>query len=142
MILIEKIVPATDDSELYLRTSTNGGANYDAGASDYAWGYIFAGAASHGTAANTSGSYIRASNALGNAAGETASIRMVLYNPSNTQYTFTMIDEPRNNSSSQLISSKRYGCRKSAADVDAIQFLMSAGNITSGKFKLYGLKAS
>jgi hypothetical protein len=34
------------------------------------------------------------------------------------------------------------GRRGSAADVDAIQFLMSSGNLTSGTFKLYGIPAA
>jgi hypothetical protein len=34
------------------------------------------------------------------------------------------------------------GVRRSAADVDAIQFLFSTGNITSGQFVLYGLSTS
>jgi hypothetical protein len=32
--------------------------------------------------------------------------------------------------------------RQSAADVDAIQFLFSSGNISTGTFKLYGLSAT
>lgn len=33
------------------------------------------------------------------------------------------------------------GSRLAAADVDAIQFLMSSGNISTGEFVLYGLTA-
>jgi hypothetical protein len=31
------------------------------------------------------------------------------------------------------------GMRRSAADVDAIRFLFSSGNIASGEFRLYGI---
>src|SRR5262252_5606855 len=48
--VLQAFVPATDDSELWMRFSTNGGSSYDAGASDYAYSAV--GLFNNATAAN------------------------------------------------------------------------------------------
>lgn len=147
--VLTNILPATDNVELYMRTSTNNGSSYDSGASNYVW----KGEANYGSGAGTYASYGGAATYIGltstsasyqasNSAGEGWCGTVNIYQPSAvnkckvrysgayiaTTGVFTFIDGA--------------GYRDTAADVDAIQFLFSSGNIASGTIYLYGLKAS
>lgn len=140
-------IPATDDSELWLRTSTDNGTSYDSGASNYHYGWVQTASNSTtlivGTSIGDTAIKIgqtAAGAGFGNAAGESLNGIIILHKPSdmglNSQlkYTLNMI---RANSSIGHIDGA--GSRKSAADVDGFRFLMSTGNITSGTFKMYGV---
>lgn len=141
VIQVQNAIPASS-AALWVRTSTDGGSTYDSGASDY--GYQAnsqainqdsvaqiqvcptAGAAS-GLSANTSGVCLTLFVAAPSAAAYTQ-----------MHWTGSYI------TSTGLISptGDGVGMRKATANVDAIRFLFSTGNIASGKFKLYGIKKS
>jgi hypothetical protein len=130
------VVPASNNVFLYFRTSTDGGSSYDSGASDYSYDIHSSGTSASATTTRV----VLHGNQTGNAANEMFNGIVEIYNPSATTETFiggrfTMKD----NTGSLRVGSVA-GVRNSAADVDAIQFLFSTGNIASGTFKLYGYK--
>lgn len=139
LIVWSHVAPVTDAVNMYIRTSTDGGSSYDAGASDYAfsgWRVNHTGTASE---SDDAADFIKVANSLGNASNETCSGSLLILNPSAAKfgsltYQSGFVDSAGNKNSQQGI-----GFRLSAANVDAIRFLMSSGNIASGNFALYGI---
>jgi len=145
-VVADNIVPITDGTSLLMRTSTNNGSSYDAGVSDYAFVYnrvgLSTGAGISSTGDNLNSSIVLMQD-MGTAANERGNFILNIINPSNTTFTFIIGNGVQTNSSAAFgILYDLSGIRLSAADVDAIQFLMLGGNISTGTFKLYGLKAS
>jgi len=139
-------LPATDAAFFLFRTSTNGGSSYDSGASDYKWlasnMYGAGNRDDNGDAADTSVK-LNTSNGVGNDTGQTGQSGVLyLYAPSVAAYTHVMGNFVWTDGANHLCHEVVSGARLSATDVDAVQFLFSAGNITSGEFKLYGVKKS
>lgn len=142
MLIGTNIVPATDGSHIYLRTSTDGGATYDAGAGNYRHGRSIV--IDNGTivaAGSTSATEIFIAGSLGNAVGENANFNLFLFKPSNSSVYFSCNwDFTTYEQTPRVITGSGGGVRLAAADVDAIRIILSAGNITSGEFRLYGIK--
>lgn len=142
------VVPGTDNVDFFLRTSTDGGTSFDAGAGNYAHGFhglkadasisIEAG----GSNSDTEIALTQGVNLLGSAAGETYNCTIHLYKPSGTLYTCFEWTATYVDSGTNLNTFTGGGARLSAADVDGIRFLTSSGNIASGDFKIYGVKKS
>lgn len=142
--------PATDSVSLYMRTSTDGGATYDATLGNYTWhGYSQAlnaiSTAETGEASGSSTAIYLNGNTLtiGNAAAEGLSGVVRIYNPLGTTRRkaitgYTQFDDPSTNQ-------KKYrfdAFRDNTADIDAVRFLMSSGNITSGSIVCIGHRSA
>jgi hypothetical protein len=139
VLTITDLIPATDNVILYLRTSTNGGSTYDSGASDYIWNTnVTTGAANF--PAGATAAQIRLLDTVGNAAGEVANGVVWLHAPSTATKFMTNSHLSHFGASDFFAETLGNGVRNTAADVDAVQLLMSSGNITSGEFRLYGVK--
>lgn len=150
VVEITNLAPATDGVFFQMRTSTDNGASYDSGASDYAWmSFSYEmdtgpGPVDSGDNADTKINITPevAVVALGNAANEINSLTINLENPSAaTFFQCNWYGSITDNAGVRRILNGG-GVRLAAADVDAIQFAMSTGNIATGIFKLYGIKAS
>ena len=140
VVAFDTVVPATDNVQLYFRTSTDGGSTFDSGASNYRYayqGYNDAAAAVTGSSAGATFIPITHSD-VGSATDEFVSGEVNIYNPAATAQTAMIFDTLMVNTGSYTYVIDGVGRRLSAADVDAIQFLFSSGNIASGTFKLYG----
>ena len=141
MLVLDAVVPSTDDADLQLRTSTDNGSSYDSGSSDYAYAYH---GYHNGEGFNsvTSTSAIVFFEGAGSDTNEQLSGTIQIFNPSAAHYTDVIahLNIHRNNGYTSIYHSS--GRRLSAADVDAIQLFFHTGNIESGIIKLYGLKAS
>jgi hypothetical protein len=140
-LVLEKVKPATDAQALYLRTSTDGGSNYDA--SGYQWTYILSGipSASGGNAtfaASSSANQIQIGGAVGNNTNEQFSGEIDIVNPSAAVFCEAFWRGYWRDASADQIFGHGFGCRFTAADVDAVQLLFASGNITSGTIRLYG----
>lgn len=143
---LENVFLATDDLTLFLRTSTNGGSSYDSGASDYQWSLTgMSGATAVSTGSTGAGSInltnSTAGNRIGNAAGEYGvNGIIVMFNAGNaasaTDIQTRISYFNTATAYSQYIGS---GVRAAAADVDAVRFLPTSGNITSGTIRMYGI---
>ena len=134
--VIENLAPATDNTQFRLVSSTDGGSTWDSS------GYLNSGAQARNTGLVTqygaSAVSILLCQSIGNSTNENGSGIVYLINPSGTNHTsFSSKMECLDlNGNIQYMS--MVGRRTSAADVDAIRFLMSTGNIASGTIKMYG----
>lgn len=139
------IVPATNSALLYLRTSTDGGSTFESGASDYSWGKAVwahsGGTGNYTTSGNSAADLIAVSNGISNTAttsGVSATLRV--HGPhlaAHTTMSWHGMFYAAGGSWSDLRGS---GARLSNADVDAIRFYFSSGNIASGTITMYGLR--
>jgi hypothetical protein len=139
-LVFSRVVLATNNASLWLRASVNAGSSYLAG-TEYAWGatYNDATATGVGNAANgaaqavISGGASNASNLT--IAGRydldvgSGSLRASLHGGA------TMFD----NAASVMLAWKSSASIAAGADVDAVRFLASSGNIASGIFELWGV---
>jgi hypothetical protein len=148
LIIADIINPATDDTELYCRLDSNGGASFDAGATDY-------GNSSDGQSRGGN-RYLNANKAFGqmswlsqgaahgvyNGAASGISFTMWVRHPLNTTYHthidfmsgFMTADTNRGNAQGTIH-------RLTAQADDSIQFLMSSGN-ADFEIRAYGVANS
>ncbi len=149
LILYDNLIPATDGIELYLRTSTNNGGAYDAGASDYSFANFFASAADtsnvEGDAENSSIiiAGIVGAGGIGNGSAEGCSGHFYINDPLNAAIQTTIYGNCAYWTEDASVTYRTGlvgGARNNAADVDAFQLIFSSGNITSGEIRVYGIK--
>ena len=129
----QNIVPVTDNAAFYGYTSTDGGSNYDTGGSDYV---------RIGTTTASANGYIIGS--VGSASGETGiTFAIGLHNPHTATKTICTAFAGGAQSSTGTVSDNTAGqfgfYRDATADVDAIKFAFSSGNIESGEIVMYGI---
>lgn len=145
VIAWEELITANDAAQLYGRTSSDTGSTFDSGGSDYTYArfeqepstsiYI----ASNGTAAGT----IVIIDEIGNTAGESCNGFIVLNSPSGT--TITQMDLQAKcikSGNGNIKKLSGMATRAAAAAVDAFRLYLNSGNITSGRFYLYGVRKS
>ena len=144
-ILCENIAPATDDEDFYMRFSTDGGSSYIT--SNYRWtcfGYLLGLAFT--TSAGTAVAQIEFKNRsgpgehLGNATNETGHFNIFLYNTGAAKFTQTSGTYGYRTAGGSHEHGIMFGENTTAQNTDAVQFLMSDGNILSGEIKVLGLK--
>lgn len=144
LFVFKNVKPTTDTADLYVRTSTDGGSTYDAGVSDYTWGVqgtTGSTTTQDASAGSNAGRLTTGAVGLGNAAAE--------YGLSGE---IKLIGAPNTSVYTEYYGYVTYwgqtgfhtrvhvgGARLSAADVDAVRFIMSTGTIASGTIELYGL---
>ena len=144
VLTVNDLKVATDGAELYLRISTDSGATFKAGASDYIWGQavVFGGG---GVFAGSAGAtHIEIGANMGNASDEGFSGEIYIYNPSSAAL------HKRINVISSWIAADAnivgiYASATYITDNDAInalRVLADSGNLTSGTFTLYGRKTN
>jgi hypothetical protein len=140
----DDIRPATDSVTFGIRTSTNNGSSYDSAATDYAYMQFNQALADSITTAETvdgqfAGTASLTSN-VGNGAAEGLSGRLILRSPLGTARTKGgSFDIIYHDPSTIPTGVRGWWQRRATADIDAVQFLMSTGNITSGKIRMYGI---
>lgn len=139
--------PATDGVQLHMRTSTDGGSTFDSGATDYKYAgqaYYTGATANYNSTGAAQLVLSSTGRTMGNVSGEGYCGVVRLTQPSSA--TITRVDWTGSYCGTAGASEHAVvhgsGRRDSAADVDAIRFLMSSGNIASGEFKLYGVSNS
>ena len=140
---LSNVIPASDNVNLLFRTSTNGGATYDATSGQYEWAnsesrvgtsYTALGSASSGSTAIQINC-----NTIGSAAGEGGvSGSLQLFGPHLAQETCCTFHGGIVSTSGNWANVIGQGARLSAADVDAVRFLMSSGSLESGTITMYG----
>lgn len=139
LVIFSDVAPGTDSSWLVLRTSTDNGSTYDSGASDYYYAFRQVSTATDSTVSSAAATYIGIQPVMGSATNESGSGWVKIHNPRGTQFTHVTFLSGGTDDAGLERYCMGGGNRQSAADVDAIQFLMSAGNIASGTFTLYGV---
>jgi hypothetical protein len=134
--------PATNNSNLYLRMSTDGGATYDS-TNLYGWAnWAYRATASGVSAGGLVGQIdLTPANVSNSASWGGASGTIKLFNPLGSYYKqyggkMTFFGE----SEQYLLGGEVVGYYQNASPVNAFRFLYSAGNITSGTIRCYGIK--
>jgi hypothetical protein len=142
VIILQNVIPATDAVLLYVRISTDNGATWKSGASDYAYAGNTNSTSTVASIGNTGDTEIQLSlTNQGNAAGETTNAVIWLWDPLNVN-TRTGIDAKSNlhTTTTAPFMTSVFGEYTTAGATDGIQFIFSSGNIASGDFIIYGVK--
>ena len=143
VLTFNNVVPATDNVSFNMRTSTDGGSSYESGAGNYR--YVDERGSQGGTGVTGSASateiiLVAAGSGVGSDTGEGFNGIAYLYHPSNTGlYTSISSHGHYQDGAADSMYYQSSGTRIAAADVDAIQFYFSSGNIESGEINLYGM---
>tara|TARA_R110000787_G_scaffold250379_3_gene356000 strand:- start:37 stop:474 length:438 start_codon:yes stop_codon:yes gene_type:complete len=145
--MINDLVPSGNAVDLYLRTSTDNGSSYDSSSSDYEWftARLCAATATqthHISSVTGPTTSITCFDSSGSGTGELVAGFVYILNPAGTLYTTIRSDLWGTQDDGYTAEGDGVGTRRSAADCDAIQFLMASGTITSGTFRLYGISPS
>lgn len=145
VITLAAFVPATDDVELWMRFSTDGGSNYDA--TGYA--HILNGIMSNGDALTNSSDSANqiviagdttATESVSNVSGEGGADAVVtLLDPATARYSRATFEVSWLAADTTFGAGSGGGIRKTAQNTDAVRFLFESGNIASGGWALYGL---
>lgn len=134
---LRQVLPSTDGAQLWLRTSTDGGSTFDAGANAY-WVAAYQQAAGGGVVAyggqTTYFPLSAASTAApGNAANEIGIFGSVrVFGPDLARYCPIEARTNYHRVDGAPAQDFQFGHRQAAADVDAVRFLFSTGNIAAG----------
>ena len=148
IFMLANFLPVTDGVTLMLRVSTNGGSSYDAAAGNYQFASY--GINSAGTGVNsstTSSTVINLSTGtggalVGNASGEGLNGRIEIYRQTVTGFRPRILFHTAANSNAattDVVQQIGVGGRTANQDTDAVRFLFSSGNISSGDYAVYGL---
>ena len=129
----QNVIPATDNVDCYLRTSTDGGSNYASTNGDYHF---------YGSTDKTA---MTVADGVGSDTNEYGiSGPFFLYAPHLSAYTYgdssVMVLQNTNGNIYTVPPVLGSGSvRLAAEDVDAVQILFSSGNIESGEIVMYGI---
>lgn len=142
---LSHVIPGTADSQLLVRISIDGGANYDSGGSSYEYsinGLVNSTAAPvSNTAADRMGVTLSAPNNGVSVGGRGVNGSLHLYAPGDGG-TITMLGQTGYQQNTGAIAlCVTYGLYKgSTSPVNGIRFLMSSGNIATGTIRVYGVR--
>ena len=146
MFVLHKLLPSTDAVKLFMRYSTDTGSTYRTTsyydyANDVNFGGTVISVSGTGTdywpITSTHGS-MNVGNVAANEVGVTGEV--FLYKPSAASRIVVRSSVGFVTSTPAVASTRMYGQSTAAEDVDAIRFLWSSGNFTSGTIRLYGRK--
>lgn len=142
IVVLTDVVPATDGTDFYFRTSTDGGSTYNASASDYDYAFDFVGQGANTNEASTGAAQIVMAKSVGSDTGESLSGQLMIANPAGTtNKKIITFDFGWVTNAGEFKASKGGGFRDAVADVDAFRFIFSSGNVEAGTFTLYGLRS-
>lgn len=142
VFVLSNVIPASDNVQLHLLTSTDAGANWDTGASDYE--YATSRVSSGGTGAdagNGGDTEIDLTlDGVGSAASEYGvSGTVTLYGASLSAQTMVTWDATFVNDGGNLLRIMGGGQRLAAEDVTGVRLLFSSGNLESGTIEHLGV---
>ncbi len=142
--------PATDNVQLQINFSTDGGSNYNVTKTNSHFhaahkeddsNTFLQYASSYDLAQSTNNMAI--TDSVGNDADHSASGYLYLYNPSSTTFVKHILSVNNSNFvGTYTMQSFVGGYGNTTSSIDAVRFTFSSGNIDSGTIKLYGIKDS
>lgn len=133
-------------SDLWLRTSTNAGSSFDTGANYKRFSVDGSSGASTLSGSNaTESRFAVTGNSAAIAVGTGANKRGVsgvlrFSNPAVADLFMCRWDLVFTGSTSEAVLVSGVGLKTTAEDIDALRFLFSTGNITAGRFTLFGVR--
>lgn len=145
-VVFTRVLPATDNVGLYMRTSTDAGSSFTSSAGAYSYSNV--GVSCAGTSLNqnsNSATFVSVTGAvnIGNATGEGVSGELKIYRSYlSAHHTFvegyvTYLD---NSATATICGNSTTGDRRASEVNNAIRFYFNSGNIASGTITLYGRK--
>ena len=144
---IINLLAQTDNQEPFMRTSTDGGSTFDSGAGSYKWSVtrlISTSATVNGDVSNSDTEIqLTGIDPIGNQLGENGNFVIRMFSPSvaDRNKLFHISGSCFGNSN-EVMHITGSASRADTFDIDALRIYMNSGNITSGQFKLYGVKSS
>jgi hypothetical protein len=147
MIRVINVMPATDGAQLTLRVSTDNGASYISTAS-YQWIRWFHSGTGSTQTGDAAGTAISLSYNIENTGSQyTCSGVYNVPNPAGGAAYFNVFGDSVSLDTSgtgiaNMANTKAWGAYKATTAVNALQFLMSSGNIASGTIRIYGIAKS
>jgi len=148
IINLISLVPATDGSALWLRTSTDGGSTFSAGGSDYDWVKEELTAQTSPSASdtgdNTDAQIVLTQN-VGSSSNESVSGKISVLGTSNALYYKPFFSELFYRTTTGVGTRTRgVGNRLSSADIDAVRLLWDNGSAfeDGGIITMYGVRNS
>jgi hypothetical protein len=146
---LDNIVPITDNRELWLRFSTDGGSTFLAAGTEYAFNtfgvsessVISNGDIDHNTILLTRFSF---PTLLGNGTAESFNGIVNIHNPNQTTKAICMTSQMGILDAAAFMGglNTRGNLHSTIDEVDAVQILMESGNLSTGRITLYGLGLS
>jgi hypothetical protein len=142
-IYFYSIQPSTNGAALYMRYSPDG-TNYDASSSNYLWNFNFViGSSEGGNDETTDGlsTAIKMTGACGNSSGRSTNVFVRLYNPGSSSFQ-PMCDfsTHRLDDTGTAGNITGTGVRRASQLTKGVRFLFSSGNISTGVYKVIGIK--
>jgi len=143
--VLQSFIPVTDDVELWMRLSTDGGATFDV--TTYAYSAMFVREASGPFNASTNAARIliagstTGGEAVSNVSAEAGvDAEITLYDQTTSQWPRVNFQSAYQGATvTDLFTFVGSGQREVSQDTDAVRFLFESGNIASGKYAVYGL---
>lgn len=145
-IVLSNVKPQNDDVQMLMRVGTGAGPIYQS--SGYSWAFAGQAGASQVTDGSSSASaiglsYVAGSTAaVGNATGENFSAKISFGNPAASDFMEISMSGAYSRSDGTHSRANGSGRYNSAGAITAVRFLFSSGNISSGRFTLYGYRKS
>ncbi len=141
-IKVISLVPSTDNVAMWIRVSTDGGATFAAGASDYVYQRnIQNGNTAAPALSSPDTKIIILGGNIGNGSGRYFNSIIKVFDPSNASINKNIsVDFYTFRSDSIYSIGFVNGVYKFNTAINAIRILMSSGNIASGTFELWGYK--
>jgi len=136
---LDHVLPATDGDNLRVRFSTDGGATFKAGATDYAYHLL----STNGIGSSSAGAASILTNGtvgIGNVADEGLSGEFLIINPAAARETRLRINIMKKDTAGTMLGWQGWGHATVPEDTTDIRFFMPSGNIASGTFRLYGIR--
>ena len=132
------LLPSVDGADLQCTFSTNDGATWETGATDYHWlsNYVSGAGGSVGSG-NTA--YIQLVDDIGNAAGRQVNGTVKIFsNGAGVRGTELLSDVVRKNTSGTTVMEKSTGYYAPSTAITAYRFAMSSGTMT-GSMRIFGI---
>jgi hypothetical protein len=140
-VVISGIRPVTNNAELRMRTSSNGGSSFDTGGFDYVYSnnIIYSNNAStYGTVVT---SYWRVEGGISNTSPNSMDIDITFYDWQQSTVMKYAGSFVKATASSFAISTGHIGGYRVAAQVNnALRFYLSSGNFSTARYTVYGIK--
>lgn len=141
-VFIHNLLPVTSGTVLYLRVSTDNGSTWKSGASDYYQhvSTIGSGAVGSENQGTDRVQWPATSYPTGSGANDQARCEITILGAHTSTKTEFIMHGGHRGSAAVQYWQETNGMYNATTEVDAIRFLMSSGNISTGTFSLYGIK--
>ncbi len=139
--ILSNVEPSTDGAFLRVRTSSDAGASFDAGGTNYGYKGL-----DHRTGSSAddhdaaTAEFIEITKGVGNVNSRETGVcaSLYLFDPAAATDTMMKVHGAYTNTANALTETTTVGKRRSNGAVDGLRFYFSAGNLATGSISMYG----